>query len=140
MKKIDLLKISAFLFIAFMQINLYAYKLPDKDSIKTTDKIPSDSTFIEVEQEPSFDLSELQRNVIYPEAARRANIQGQVVVRVYIDTNGKPKKWKIEASDSQMLKDAAVNAVLKTTYSPAYTDKKPVGCWISIPITFQLKN
>lgn len=102
--------------------------------------IPDESAFIAVEQDPGFDLAELQRNVDYPEMARRANIQGQVVIRVYIDKEGKPKKWLIQSSDSQMLNDAAIKAVLKTVFTPAIQNKQPVGCWISIPITFKLKS
>jgi len=102
--------------------------------------IPDESAFIAVEQEPSFDLVELQKNVEYPEMARRANISGQVVIRVYIDKEGKPKKHLIQSSDSQMLNDAAIKAVLKTVFTPAIQNKQPTGCWISIPIKFQLKN
>jgi TonB family protein len=102
--------------------------------------IPPENEFIAVEQEPSFDLVELQKNVEYPEMARRANISGQVIIRVYIDREGRPKKWLIQSSDSQMLNDAATKAVLKTVFTPAIQNKQPTGCWISIPIKFQLKN
>jgi TonB family protein len=107
---------------------------------KVVEEIPDESKFIAVEQEPAFDLAELQKNVEYPEMARRAGIQGQVLIRVYIDKEGKPRKYFIQSSDSQMLNDAATKAVLKTVYTPAIQNHQPTGCWISIPIKFQLKN
>lgn len=111
-----------------------------KEYSKPVDEIPPDDTFIPVEKEPYVDLAELQKKVIYPEMARRAGIEGRVIIRVYVDKTGKPVKYKIEATDSQMLNQAAIDAVMKTTFTPAIQNGQPIGCWVTIPIQFKLKN
>ena len=71
------------------------------------EELPDIDDFIPVEKEPGVDLAELQRKIVYPEVARRANIEGKVVVRVLVGKNGKPIKVVVQQSDSQMLDAAA---------------------------------
>jgi len=105
----------------------------------TEEEIPSSTAFIPCDKEPGVDLSELQKNVIYPLDARKAGIEGKVIVRVYIDKKGKVKKTEIMITDSDILSQAAIDAVKKTAFTPAISKNEPIGCWISIPINFKLK-
>lgn len=114
-------------------------ELSKQKEFKITDEIPPDDVFIPTEKEPNVDLAELQRKIVYPEMARRANIEGKVIVRVYVDKTGKPKKVNIQQSDSQLLNQAAIDAVMKTVFTPGIQNKQAIGCWVSIPIQFQLR-
>jgi TonB family protein len=140
MRKINFIGISVILFLAFIFLFLTSCKTVVNTTSKVTEDIPDENAFIAVEKEPSFDLDELAKNVIYPDDARKANVQGQVIVRVCIDKEGIPRKTIIQESDSKLLNQAAQDAVMKTHFKPAIQDKKPIGCWISIPIKFQLKK
>jgi periplasmic protein TonB len=107
--------------------------------VKVREKEPGIDEFIPVEKEPYIDLVELQKNIVYPELARRAGIEGKVLVRVLVDKEGKPKKHRIEYSDNEQLNDAAVKAIMKSVFTPAIQNDRPVTCWVTIPVTFRLR-
>jgi len=115
------------------------FNLDQKVDIKQKEAEPDIDEFIPVEKEPYIDLADLQRRIVYPEMARKACIEGQVVVRVLVDKNGKPKKVVVQQSDSQMLNQAAIDAVMHSTFTPAIQNGQPITCWVSIPIRFKLR-
>ena len=92
-----------------------------------------------VEKEPNIDLAELQRNVIYPEMARKVGVEGTVFIRVLVGKDGTVRQTKIEKSESSMLDQAAIDAVKKSVFTPAIQNGLPTSCWISIPIKFRLR-
>lgn len=108
-------------------------------NITAREQEPKPDDFIAVEQEPQVDIQQLEKMIIYPEMARKAGIEGKVYVRVLVDKNGKPKKVIIERSDSQMLDQAAKDAIMKCTYTPAIQNGHSVICWVSIPVIFKLR-
>lgn len=100
---------------------------------------PGIDEFIPVEKEPVVDLVALQKSIVYPEMARKAGIEGQVIVRVLVGKDGKPKKAVVQYTDSKMLDKAAKKAVMKQIFTPAIQNGKPITCWVSIPIKFKLR-
>ncbi len=112
--------------------------LDEKIDVKKEEE-PQIDEFIPVEKEPYIDLADLQRRIVYPELARKAGIEGVVVIRVLVDKNGKPKKAVVQQSDSQMLNQAAIDAVMSSTFTPAIQNGQPIACWVSIPIRFKLR-
>lgn len=100
---------------------------------------PDPGAFIPVEKQPATDMAELQKLVVYPEVAKKAGIEGKVILRVLVDTDGSVKKVLVLNSDSKMLDQAAIDAVSKATFTPAIQNKQPVMVWVSIPITFKLR-
>jgi TonB family protein len=103
-------------------------------------EIPPENQFIPVEKLPEFDMNELKMNLVYPKLARKSGIQGKVIERVFVDKNGIPKVTRISQSDSQMLEQAAINAIEKLKFKPDEQNGKPIGFWISIPINFKLND
>jgi protein TonB len=105
---------------------------------KETEPAPDD--FIPVEQEPGVDLGKLQKNIVYPDLARRAGIEGRVIVRVLVGADGKARKTLIESSDNEMLNESAVKAIKDYgLFTPAKQNGQPIMCWVSIPINFRLR-
>ena len=100
---------------------------------------PSAYDFIPVEKEPYVDIRELQKKVVYPDMAKRAGIEGKVNIRVLVGKNGVPKKHLVESSDSELLNDAAIKAVMSSVFTPAIQNNQPIDCWVSIPIVFRLR-
>lgn len=110
------------------------------DIKKQVEDEPDIDAFIAVEKDPVVDLAKLQKSIIYPEMARRANIEGRVVVRVLVGADGKARKAVVEDSDNVMLNDAAIKAINDYgTFIPAIQNGQPITCWVSIPITFRLR-
>lgn len=95
--------------------------------------------FIPVEKEPYIDLAELKKKIKYPEIARRAGLEGRVVVRVLVGKDGKPVKAVIEQSDNEVFNQAAIEAIMSSIFTPAIQNGEPVAVWVSIPIDFKLK-
>ena len=95
--------------------------------------------FIPVEKMPRFIR---QRKPRYPETARRAGIEGRVSVGVLISESGKPIKAQImkrEPANETVFDKSAIEAVMKSTYSPGFQSGKPVKVWLMIPIRFTLR-
>ena len=81
----------------------------------------------------------IKKKARYPDIAREAGIEGMVIVRAFIDNKGIVREVKIQLGiPNTGLNEAAMSAVKKTRFKPAKQRDKPVGVWISIPITFKL--
>lgn len=111
-----------------------------KVDVKVKEKEPDPEEFIPVEKEPTVDYAKLQSLVVYPDLARRAGVEGRVVVRVLVDKDGSVKRMFVEASDNELLNDAAITAIRKYgRFLPAIQNDQPIMVWISIPIQFKLR-
>lgn len=74
----------------------------------------------------------------YPELARKAEVEGTVVVMVTIDETGNVINAWIAQSDAPILNDAAIEAAYKFKFTPAKQRDVPVKATISIPFRFSL--
>lgn len=111
-----------------------------KVNVDVREEEPEPDEFIPVEKEPGLDYKRLQELVKYPDIARKAGIEGKVIVRVLVEKNGKVKRTLVEYTDSEMLNESAVKAIKDYgTFTPAIQNGQPVTCWVSIPITFRLR-
>jgi len=75
--------------------------------------------------------------VIYPEEARKAEIEGVVIVEATTDIYGKVKKVTILRSIPE-LDQAAMDAVKQWVYEPKIIDKKPRGVIFTVTVVFKL--
>ncbi|MBK9250022.1 MAG: TonB family protein [Ignavibacteria bacterium] len=102
---------------------------------------PSPDDFIAVEKDPEPNYALLKKNTVFPEMARRAGIEGKVIVRVLVGKDGKPKpgKYKIEDSSNEMFNQAAIDAIMKTPFTPAIQNGQPIEVWVTVPMNFQLR-
>lgn len=83
----------------------------------------------------------ISRNTVYPEIAKEAGIEGQVVVQAFINENGVVEHCLIlKGMPGTGLDESAINAIKKTKFKPAKQRDRNVGVWISIPVTFKLNT
>ena len=96
---------------------------------------PSSSTdFVHVERMPRI----IKRfSPAYPEAARRAGIEGVVEVKALIGTDGRVKETRLASSDP-VFDRSAEHAVRQYTFEPAWGGGKPVAVWVMVPIRYTL--
>ncbi|MBK9250023.1 MAG: energy transducer TonB [Ignavibacteria bacterium] len=113
-----------------------------KNDNRAVDIEPSPDDFVQVEREPEPDYARLSTNTIYPEMARRAGIQGKVIIRVLIGKDGMPKpgKYKIEDSSHELFNQPTIDAVMKTPFTPALQKGQPIEVWVTVPMNFQLRD
>ncbi len=104
----------------------------------TGNLIESGPVFVPCETMPAF-LD--QKKPRYPDIARRAGIEGKVVVSVLIAENGKPIKATVIKripADCTVFDDAALEALMKSSYTPGIQNGSPVKVWLTVPMRFKL--
>lgn len=91
---------------------------------------------------PSFDADYLRNPAPrYPPLARRMGQQGKVVLRVLVNAGGDPAKVEVRASSgSDVLDEAALDAVKRWRFVPARKGEQAVDAWVLVPITFSLQG
>lgn len=114
-------------------------KLDSNNSKVKVESEPDPDEFIALDKEVQIDQRKFASNFSYPEEAKKAGIQGTVVMQVLVGADGKPQKAKILSSDNKMLNESAIRTVTEFDgYVPATQNKKPIASWITIPIVFKL--
>jgi len=90
--------------------------------------------------QPIGGFAAIQKNLHYPEIARKAGIEGTVVVSVKIDTQGVVSESKIEKSlgENNGCDEAAEAALKAVKWIPAKQKGKAVAAWVSVPVKFRL--
>ncbi len=76
----------------------------------------------------------------YPELARKAGIEGTVLLEIVIDTTGHVKSVKVKKSSNEIFNAAAVEAVKRFVFTPAMQNDRKVSVSLVIPIKFQLEH
>jgi len=74
----------------------------------------------------------------YPKAARRAGIEGTVIVRALVSKKGEVEKAEVLKGPKE-LHDAAIKAAIATKFKPARQNDMPVSCWVAMPFRFVLE-
>jgi protein TonB len=75
----------------------------------------------------------------YTEIARKARIQGVVIVQAIIDEQGQVTNVEVLKGLSMGLTESAVEAVKQWTFKPATLNNKPVAVIFNLTINFQLQ-
>lgn len=98
--------------------------------------------FLVVEDEPSPEggLQQIYNNLRYPEIARRAGIEGVVVVQFVVDAQGNVQNPRILRGIGGGCDEAAIAAIEATKWTPGRQRGRPVAVQFQVPIRFQLQN
>jgi len=76
---------------------------------------------------------------VYPDEARKNDIQGVVILEATTDTEGRVEKVKILRSIPE-LNQAAEDAVKQWVYEPFVINGKPIGLVFTVTVNFKLKD
>ncbi len=77
---------------------------------------------------------------LYPELARKAGMEGRVIVKVWIDRKGKVKDVVILKGATEVLNEAAIKAAKQWEFTPAMMKHGPVDVWSTLTFNFKLSN
>lgn len=72
----------------------------------------------------------------YPEAARRLNLSGDVVLRITVEANGSVGRIDVLSGGPAGMTEAAADAVRRWTYRPARVAGQSVAVWKVVRIRF----
>ena len=76
----------------------------------------------------------------YPRLAQRKGIEGQVLMELMIDAEGRLMSASIKKSGGNGFDEAALEAVRKAIFRPATHNGRPATCIVLLPIHFTLRN
>lgn len=100
---------------------------------------PADDAFIFVQEEPKpVNMADIKKLVGYPQIARDAGIQGDVVLRILVDEKGNYVKHKIIKQAHPILAQACEAQVPKLKFTPAIQGGKSIKFWVNVPFKFTL--
>jgi TonB family protein len=103
---------------------------------------PSVPKFVEYDKPPTpkGGFEAIQKHLKYPEIARKAGIEGTVMVELLIDENGNIGYTKILESlgSDNGCDEAAIHALKSCIWLPAQKDGKSVAVSIKVPVQFKL--
>ncbi|MFB0517125.1 MAG: TonB family protein [Candidatus Neomarinimicrobiota bacterium] len=85
----------------------------------------------------------IQKHLIYPEEAKKAGVEGMVILTLQVLANGQTgDAIKVMRNDSgdPRLAEAAIKALRNVTWEPALQEGEPVAVWVAVPVDFKLKE
>lgn len=75
----------------------------------------------------------------FPDLARRARIEGKVILQAVIGVDGHVTETKVLSSSNPMFNNPSIQAVSQRMYRPAHQDGKPVRIYFMIRTDFRLR-
>lgn len=108
-------------------------------NIPEEELLPQHGEFVAVEVEPQV----ITKNPpVYPELARKAGVEGVVYLDILVDKEGRVRDVQVlKPSGSNVgFEEAALEAAKKWTFSPAIQNGKPVACWMTQRVVFQINK
>lgn len=94
----------------------------------------------EVEKAPvAVNLGSVKGSMRYPEIARQSGIEGRVVAKVLVGTDGSVIKVG-GISGPEVFRDEVSDKVMNLQFTPALQGGQPVKCWVSVPFSFTLSS
>ena len=99
------------------------------------------ATFLPVEDMPQLigGLESLYEQVVYPEMAKQAGLEGKVIVQFVVDREGRVQRPVVLRGVHALLDEAALEAVRGLRFHPGRQRDRPVPVKMSLPITFKLR-
>lgn len=97
--------------------------------------------FVIVEQMPELigGLPELQKKIHYPEIAKKAGVEGRVIVQFIVDEQGNVIDPIVQRGIGAGCDEEAIRAIQQAKFKPGKQRGKAVRVKMSLPISFKLK-
>lgn len=89
---------------------------------------------------PVGGYEEMATRIFFPKPLREKGVEGEVVVKALVSTEGLVTQAKVSQKLDPELDRIAANAVRRTLFHPATINEKAIEVWISIPILYTLKD
>ena len=77
------------------------------------------------------------KNLVYPEKARKAGVEGKVLVYAQIDVDGEVVRTRVMKTLIG-CDEAAIEAIKSVKWKPAMNRDRPVKVWVMVPVEFRL--
>ena len=95
-------------------------------------------TIYNVGQGVSAPVLVYSREPEFTDEARKARLQGTVMLSIVVDTQGMPRNLRVVRPLGMGLDQKAIDAVTKFRFKPAMKDGSPVSAYFNIEVNFKL--
>ncbi|OGU74572.1 MAG: hypothetical protein A2V93_01710 [Ignavibacteria bacterium RBG_16_34_14] len=115
---------------------------PDEEELVVEGEVKKPEIYLPYADElpdPIGGVKGIQEKISYPQIAKKAEVEGKVIIRAFVDETGTVTKAEIIKGIGAGCDQAALDAVLKTKFKPCRQRGNPVRVQVSIPIIFKLK-
>jgi len=104
------------------------------------EEAPEVEVFVIVEQMPELigGLAALQQKIVYPEIAKKAGVEGRVIVQFVVDESGAVVDPFVVRGIGAGCDEEAIKAVQQARFTPGKQRGKAVRVKMSLPVTFRL--
>lgn len=85
-------------------------------------------------------LAGLQRNITYPEMARKAGIEGRVFLQFIVNERGEVENPRVIRGIGGGCDEEALKAIKKAKFKPGLQRGRPVRVQYNLPVVFKLQN
>lgn len=101
-----------------------------------------EKVFVVVENQPELKggIGGLQKKIEYPEMARKAGIEGRVIIQFVVNERGNVVNPRVVRGIGGGCDKEALRVVKTAEFSPGMQRGRPVKVQYTLPITFQLRN
>lgn len=106
-----------------------AYLPNDEEYLPFADEMPA----------PAGGMAEVIKNVVYPEIAKKAGVEGKVFVLAYINERGGVDDVKVVKGIGAGCDEAACAAVKKSKFNPGKSKGQNAKVKLSLSINFKLR-
>jgi len=102
---------------------------------------PEPEIFVVVEEMPDLigGLGEIQKKIRYPEIARKAGVEGRVIIQFVVDESGNVLEPAVVRGIGAGCDEEALRVVREAKFKPGKQRGKAVKVKMSLPITFKLR-
>ena len=117
-------------------------KLDVPEPPKEAEDEEEEKVFVVVEKQPELKggIAGLQKKIEYPEMARKAGIEGRVIVQFVVNEQGQVVNPKVVRGIGGGADKEALRVVKTAEFKPGMQRGRPVKVQYTLPITFQLRN
>ncbi len=103
------------------------------------DGAPGINDFMFVDQEPvPQNMSIVRDSIGYPQAAIDSSLEGTVIARTLVNSEGNYVQHKIISKTDSILNEAVDTYISDLVFTPATLDGKEVDYWVNLPFIFRL--
>ncbi|MCB9231379.1 MAG: energy transducer TonB [Bacteroidia bacterium] len=109
------------------------------EAIEAPEPDPDPNAFIMVEKEPGpVNMDNIKKLIGYPPAAKEAEIEGKVILRILVGKNGKYEKHIVVKNPHPILTKAVEAQIQNLEFTPGIQAGQPIKVWVTIPFDFKL--
>ena len=83
-------------------------------------------------------MKDIQQAIGYPRLARDKKIQGDIVIRVLVDKNGRVIRHKIISNTHYILHNAVLSCIYDLKFTSAIQCGEKIKFWVNIPFNFKI--